>query len=295
MAPPRPAKELYAELAAGTNPLIPTKNLWKGAAEVIQKEKVLQPHLQNKDMLGLSEDLLKLARQNGGKIPIEQLYAHQERIGLLLRQAQADNWPKVESLKRLYGATFADIDAAVAAGVPEAATLKAASQAARKEFATADLAELFLPGKGINTVQNDLVQVNASRLLDTFNRKVQTDRLFRESFAPEELQSVRQLLQDLTKLPKVPTASSTAMRASFDIGRGGLVYGGVHALTGDPTTAFLAAGAAYYAPKIVAKALMSDTGRALLRQVMAPGTPLGPQELATLATLGQQAVSQPTP
>jgi hypothetical protein len=293
LQPATSSAELYADVAKGANPTIPSANLWLRSGELVSRERALNPSLQNKEILRVAQDFQELARHYKGQIPLDQLYANQQRLGLLVKQASAENWPQEQGLRRLYGSILSDIDAAAAGGTPEARTLRQATQAARKEFATDTLDTMFQPGKGINTRPDGLVQINAGKLLDTFNRKVATDELFAGSFTAGELNEIRDTLHGLTKLPRIPPPRGAMYGSGAAFGRSGLAYGATQYLTGDPTTAAMVAGLAGAAPQIIGRAIMTAPGRAMLRSFMNAGQMIGPGELAALRSLvaGDQAPS----
>lgn len=296
LAPARPSAELYQELAQGTNPAIPVQTLVTRAQELAQRELRLQPSLRNPAILRTAQDLQALARQHPSGVPLDLLYEHQQRLGLLLKEANRQVWPQAQGLRRLYGGIHDDIDQAAASGIPEAATLRQATQAARKEFAQEDLAAMFQTGSaGITTRPDGLVQINGGRLLDRFNKRVREDDVFARSFTPDELTEVQGMLKDMVRLPRIPPARGATYGAGATLGRSGLAFGVTQAITGDPAAAAVVGGLVGAAPSIIARAVMSSPGRALLREYIRAQQPLGVAELTALSTAIRSSVERTPP
>lgn len=286
MAPPTPSAQLYAQAAQG-NPAIPTTGLTQATQRLIAQETALQPSLRSRPLLRVATDVQALLQQHGGNVPLNTLRDHQQRLGLLLQQANRENWPQAAGLRRLYGAFHDAYDQAAAQGIPQADLLRQATQAARREFAVDDLAELFQAGRpGLITRPDGLVQIHGGRLLDAFNRRMAADDTLARSFTAGELNEMRQFLHELTRLPRIPPPRGQLFGSGAAIGRGSFAGGVTQALTNDPqlasTVGMLAAGA----PHIISQALMTEPGRAMLRRLLRAHPALGPAELAALAQAG---------
>src|SRR4030095_1699763 len=218
----------YAQLRAGTNPTLSATTLLNRAQDVVSREMALQPSMRSGNVLRVARDLQDLVVRYGGNVPLDQLYAHQQRVGLLIRQATTENWPNISGLRQMYSGIHADIDRAVASGIPEAATLRQATQAARREFVQRDLETMFAPDRGLVRRSDGLVQVKGRQLLGDFERTLRTDDVFRNSFTPAEQTEIRELLLGMSRLPVVPPARGIMRGSGVIAGRsvaaGGITY-----------------------------------------------------------------------
>jgi hypothetical protein len=292
-APPRPSADVYGELATGANPAISATTLQSRAQDVISREMALQPSMRSPQVLKVAQDLNDLVTRYRGDVPLDQLYAHQQRIGLLLEKASAENWPNVSALKRMYGGVYTDIDNAVAAGVPEAATLREATQAARREFVEKDLQAMFAPDRALLQRSDGAVQVKGRQLLGDFERRLRTDEVFQKSFTPAERSDIQGVLSEMAKLPPLPPARGAQYGSGRVLARSGLATGITQWLTGDPGAAAVVGGLTAGVPAIISRALMTQPGRDLLRQMMQAGYVIGPGELALIRSVAQESGRNP--
>jgi hypothetical protein len=297
---PTASRDLYEAVAKGTNPLISPTAVANMAQELLQAEHKLAPALRNKRMVKTAEDLLQLTQAGGGKIPLDQLYAHQKRVGELTRSATRDGKPSEASWKRLYGAFHDDLAAASQASTPEAQTLRQAIAVSRKEHAIAELEDLFTPGKpGISPRQGyETLTLNAPVLTRRFETKLARDKVFRESFTADELREVRDLLTQAQRL-KAPTPGRGATFGSGGAVTRGAVAAVVSAVMGaDPQTMTIVSGTAAAAPTLLSWGFTTKIGRAIMRQALQAGHSVeSPVHLSALATALRAATSatQTTP
>lgn len=290
LTPAVPSADLYKQLAQ-VNPPIRPNALWATSSKILQAENRLQPSLQNPTLRNVAEDLHALALQHGGNIPLQDLRAHQQRLGELLQAARRAGGPELGAYKQLYKAFYDDFERAAARGVPGADLVKQANAAARQEFAKEEVAELFLPGKGINTRPDGLIQINGGRLSDAFERKLKTDELFAGSFTKDQLTEIRDIFKQAMKVPRIPPPKGQSYGSAMAVGRGGLVSGLTLAVTGDPILATIAGGAAAGAPHYLGQALMTDAGRAWLKRQLAERGAIDPATLGAVTSGVRQMVT----
>jgi hypothetical protein len=109
--------------------------------------------------------------------------------------------------KQLYG-LYADV---LEASPIANELLRNANATFRKEMALQDVQEWLRPGHGVVRVDNQGRQtINVGALLTRFEKQVGDDALFRGSFAPDELQALRQDLGRLAGTPTMPRGSMPA-------------------------------------------------------------------------------------
>jgi hypothetical protein len=293
-APEQPSSVFYGQLAADTNPRIRATNLATEASAVLREQLAKKPSFRNTTLMAHAQDLIDVYRGHQGQIPIGELHVYQKDIGLLQRQAERAAAPELGSLKRLYRGIAEDMDAAAAQGTPEARALLQANQARRREYAQADLAEMFTPGApGMTTRPDGLVQVHGGKLTDRFNKKLTDDPVFAKSFTPQERTEILDLLHSMQKIPRIPAPKGVAIGSGLAAARGGFVYGVSELLLKDKAMATALGALALAAPHILSQATMSAPGRFLIRQYISAGQVIGPAELAALRSVVEQHQKAP--
>lgn len=224
--------------------------------------------------------------------------------------------------KQLYGALQESLEAS-ADQLPATAAgrdlLRTANAAARREFAVQDLEQLVR--RAVTIGDDGLPRLAPGRLLTQLDRLAESDAMFRGSFTPAELTSMRADFARLAGTPKIPARapqapvpvipkdvgpapapvvparlaslrarppvepdypSPSGARILAEIGTG--LGGGV--LTGHPITGAVVGGAtasADYAYAVLSRALLTPRGRAILAAAHEPGGRISPTTLAALA------------
>lgn len=173
--------------------------------------------------------------------------------------------------KQLYGAYGDAIDAS-AKLLPETADAANLSQAARasfrKEMALQDVSEMLQPGKGVVRYVNGREAINVDALRTKIEHEIATNKLFRESWTPDELTQFREDLAGLSRTPKMPTGPPNVGEAppAPELMPGGMSYADERRLlpSTPPTTP---------PPEALPGGMSPAEGRRL-----APGTPPEPPE-----------------
>jgi hypothetical protein len=138
--------------------------------------------------------------------------------------------------------------------------------------------------------------VQGKRILNQFDQKVASDRLFRESFTEAERQEIRETLQHVERLTaRVPTDQGTLGKAVQWVGRAAGIGSIAH---GDPITGLTVEAASELAPYLIAAALRTSAGRAAVRTAFAQGggrlTPAGLTLINQAVREGVSSATEPT-
>ena len=282
LLPAIPAEQHYAALAL-QNPLITPKAVAAQATDIVNTEMALAPGLRNPRLLRVARDLQKLTRQD---VPMQDLYAHQQRVGELVRDFRARGGVGEGRIKQLYGAFHDDLDAAAAKGVPGAETLKDAIAASRKEHMAAEFDDLFQPGKsGITIDPEGRASLNGGRLSTAWKTKLRRDKVFRDTLSAQEKEEVEDIILTAQRLERLSTPRG-GQRGS---GRAAVGAAIGSALGGPAGAAF-----AVYAPEIIGKAMQTPTGRAMVKKALQDGGgALDTTAINALAALVRQQLAEP--
>jgi hypothetical protein len=296
MAPPTPSQQIYQGLATHGNPPIPSQPLRSTAEELLNAEMRLQPTARNPLVANMTRELVALSEQYGDEIPMDVLYAHQQRVGEMLKSATRQGGTEETALRRLYGSFHHSLEEGANQGVPGAQALREAIRASRQEHAVETLESMLQPGRGGPAVrQGDaLREVKGAQLVNKFDRLVAEDDVFRGSFTQEQLAEVRGLFEEAARLPKMPPGPGVQAGSRSTLGFSGLVGGLTTLVTGDPAVGGTAGMLAMPLPALLARGLMTDRGRQLLRSALASEAGITPAVLGALNAVVRQGRGGPT-
>ena len=295
LGPAVPSDQLFAQ-AAQHNPAIVPVSITKTARDLLAREQALPSSLQNREVQRVAGDMLTLSARPGASIPLQQLDAIRQRVGLLVRQANAENWPQATGLRATYRSIMDDLGTAAQQGVPGAQPLMQALGAHRQERAMEGLTDLWSPGKGLQLDAGDITHVYGKRIQNQFEKRLTDDQLFAGSFTPDELVDIRETLSDVARLTsRSPTDSGNW------VGQGikwlGSLAGLTEAVGGNVPSAVALTIAAEAAPALLATAMQSSIGRAALRLALAEGkgtlTAAGLRSVASVVMRNQMAGDTP--
>lgn len=292
VSPPTPSHQIYQGLATHGNPPIPSQPLRRTAEELLNAEMRLQPTARNTTVANMTRDLVALSEQYGDQIPMDVLYAHQQRVGEMLRSATRQGGTEETALRRLYGSFHRSLEEGATQGIPGAQALREGIRASRQEHAVETLEAMLQPGRGGPAArQGDaLREVKGAQLLNKFDRLVAEDDVFRGSFTPEQLAEVRGLFEEAARLPKMPPGAGVQAGSRSTLGFGGLVGGATTLLTGDPAVGGTAGMLAMPIPALIARGLMTEQGRLLLRTALASDAGMTPAVLGALNAVVRQGM-----
>jgi len=295
VSPPTPSQQIYQGLATHGNPPIPSQPLRSTAEELLNAEMRLQPTARNTTVANMTRELVDLSEQYGDHIPMDVLYAHQQRVGEMLRSASRQGGTEETALRRLYGSFHRSLEEGANQGVPGAKALQAAIRASRQEHAAQTLEGMLQPGRGGPAArQGDaLTEVKGAQLLKKFERLVAEDDVFRGSFTPDQLTEIRTLFREAAEVPKLPAPPGVAIGSGLALGRGGLAYA-LGSQLGGPEVGAVAGGLAAAAPGIMAKGLMTEQGRQVLRAALQSERGIDAAVLGALQAATRQTVLQDT-
>lgn len=286
-APPTTAQTLYRAVAQQGNPAIPAQQLRQTAQDVLAAEMRHGASLRNPTIVGVARDIDALAARYPNGIPMDRLYETMQRVGEMVGAARRSGGTETRALNRLYASFHEAIEHASQTNIPGAETLRQAIAASRQEHAVRRLGRLVGQGRGIEEQQaTGYTFVKGKKMLNEFDRLVADDDVFRGSFTHEQLQEMRSLFQEASRLPALPTPSGTPRGSGAAATRAAL-----GSLFGGPAGAAIAVSG----HEVIARAMMTAPGRAMLRAALEGRGGLTPQALAVLNTALREQLSAEKP
>jgi hypothetical protein len=283
LLPAIPSEQHYAAVAL-QNPLITPSAVAKTAATIVQEEMALAPGLRNPRLLRVARDLQTMAQQD---VPMQDLYAHQQRVGEMVRKFRSEGGMGEGRIKQLYGAFHEDLETAAGKGVPGAQQLKDAIAASRKEHVAAEFDELFKPGSnGVTLDPEGRISLNGGRMETAWKRTLRRDKVFRDTLTAEEKAEVEGIIRVAQRLERLTTprgGQRGSGRAAVGAAIGATIGGPVGAAVG------------VYGPELIAKGMQTKAGRALVRQALEETSRGGADTTAinALAALVRQQMNAP--
>lgn len=178
-----------------------------------------------------------------------------------------------------------------ALGAPKIAEIRASFETAAQEHVQERLAHMLRPGAAGLTIRADgLIQPHAGQLRKNFEQALQSDTAFAAGVPPDTRTEIRRVLSDIESLPKMPPVKGQHFGSGRGIIRGAIAAGASQALGTGPFGSALAVSAAIAAPDLLARAMMSPTGRSwLVKQLAKEGGALSPALLGVGNTVTRQA------
>lgn len=198
-------------------------------------------------------------------------------------------------LKFMYAAMRKDLEAAAAGGneaLPAVQALRAANHAARREFASTELSD-FIEGSvtnknvGSNISGTGLVskiagiaetgnkgvveEISGAKLLKLIN--ADKNKLFRDSLSTDELTAIRNVANELGKVPAINPRLGVKYGSGMLLG-GISAAGGAGYLAGGEGASKSSASTVAIAGPVIAAAMMTPTGRAALLAMHSRGANL---------------------
>jgi hypothetical protein len=286
LLPPVDSRTLYGQVAR-YNPAITPTAVARDAADILQAEMALQPSLRNGKLMRVANDLKKLTAS--GTVDMDTLYAHQQRVGELVREARSKGGVGEGRIKQLYAAFHEDLETAASKGIQGAEELKNAIAASRKEHIAAEFDELFKPGSnGVTIDPEGRISLNGGRMETAWKRTLRRDKVLRDTLTPEEkaeVEGIITLAQRLERLNVPRGGQRGSGRAAVGAAIGATIGGPAGAAVG------------VYGPELIAKAMQTQAGRALVRRALEETSTGGADTTAlnALAALVRQQMHAPEP
>lgn len=300
-APAQTAESLYA-IVRRQNPPIPIGRL-HGAVLKVKNELAapLSKAGEDSQLRTLVNDIEReIVTTPGQELPFERLWATQKRISDMIDATETKGGQAhgaLELLKKSINESFNQAAAVGNPALPAVAALRAANAANAREGVVKDLTKLFSEeGAGIG-IRSDIgtmgtggpqLEIRPNSLLKQIGKSD-----IKKFLPPGEYEALRRDLTEMGKeLPALGAMRGADAGSKLRIGRiagSGATGTLIGALTGaDPSTAALIGGSVgtligAWAPEIIAKAVVSPPGRALLRRLTQQGG--GRLTQAGLATL----------
>ena len=213
----------YGQLAADTNPRIRATNLATEASAVLREQLAKKPSFRNTTLMAHAQDLIDVYRGHRGQIPIGNCTSTRKILGSSSARRSGQRHQNSGRLNVSIGASLRIWTRPQPRAPRKPGALLQANQARRREYAQADLAEMFTPGApGMTTRPDGLVQVHGGKLTDRFNKKLTDDPVFAKSFTPQERTEILDLLHSMQKIPRIPAPKGVAIGSGLAAARGGL-------------------------------------------------------------------------
>lgn len=280
MLPVEPSARQFQQVFRSNPPPVPTADIANTARDVLRRELAGSPGLRDPDVLRVTRGLMQTHRRRGGQVPMEQFWHDMNRVGAKVREL---GWKRAggnPEMSRLY-AEMHDTLARMPNAGPE---LREAIAASRREHAVDQLRTLLGQGRGVQAVKGrTLSEVRGKRILDGFDRLIDDDRVFRETFQAGELGEIRELLTQANVLRDIPARGAAhnilSPRRSIPGALGGVIGGMVGGIPGAAIGATAGAGV----HDTLTNIMLSPLGRQLLRAQLAGGARLTPQTLGAIS------------
>lgn len=212
-----------------------------------------------------------------GEASFQAVRATLKRVGAKIDELSRTGGEGLGGMKKLYAALSDDLETAAAQGSMPAearAALKAANATFAKEKTADELAN-FITTQGLTTVKSGdqiITRPNPAKIADFIRENAE---LF-SKVPPAEMAEIKGTLAKLAKIPTPPPptgvqhGSGPMLRQA--LGGGALAGGATGYATGDPLTGLAVGqavtGIAALAPAIIARATMSNRGRAHLLKLL---------------------------
>jgi hypothetical protein len=271
------------------NPNVSMASTQGMANRLFQAERGLEvPALKFGDIEGIAQGLEAAVKRHGGDIPLAQLDNWRRRIGARINVAE--NSEEQRALKALYSSVMSDLETAAAqVGGAGAAALRQGITDQRRLFAAKDLESMISTATSKPRQVDELTTVDFGSLIKTLEHpRTQQQTLLADFLEqhPQEQKEVLDLLHDMNQrnVKLLPPAGSTYGSGGFwgRSGKGFLATKALNTLAGeeilDPATGGMIAGAG---SEVISRALMTPTGRAMLKQMYTETGTLNVTDLAT--------------
>ena len=216
---------------------------------------------------------------------------------------QLPDGPRRDTLRRVLRGFYQDLENAIEAGSAGAAALRTALNVSRLEFAADDFARLIERSIGRTQIGSDFQPFRINQMVDELDkvmrgRPSRDMRLFADAFQTPiqraEIEDIIETLREWNQVASaVPPPRGTNFGSGMNIAAGSLGFGGGTLATGDPVTG-AAIGALTPGLRILlTRGLMTQRGRAALRQFISQGVPVNIPEFAQLllSQTARQAVN----
>lgn len=253
----RPSSTIEEELATSGNPSLSIQNVGKAASELKSVEgKTFSPVLENANMAQLAKDVEKAAADPAG-VPFDRIRLNLQRLNLKIRETRAAGGEEYNAYRDLREALQQDLDVAAKSGIPEAKLLTEFNQSYKMEAARDELSNLITKATNFSTGG-----FNAGQILN----KLEKDPYFEKRFVGREgeLDDLKKTFKEIDAyMAKIPAKPGTPVGSS-QVNQGAIVG---HVVGGN-----IGAAIGATAPGIIASAMMTGPGRAMIRRLAAsPG------------------------
>lgn len=273
------ASDLYAIVDKIEGVTMPVTNLRATTSKLLSTEDLAARGFKLDKVGTVAGSLGEIAER--GEIPFRQWRENLKRAGDWVRDTRDAGGTEHGAAKATFKALMDDADAALAAGneaMPAVQALKAATAAAKREFAADEVSGLFNlkdPNAAVTEVLsgNDVViKVNGAQVLKKLRTSEELQRSLPKGEYEQLLADARQFVKGLPALPPATGANVGSSRkiaqilGSTGVGSGlGLIFGGpIGAAAGSSIGMTTAA----VMPAILGKLLTNEAGRKYLFSVL---------------------------
>lgn len=303
--PTQSSDELYALVRQG-NPHLAMPRLKARASALLDEEKLAEAGLE---LTGVAKTASSLGKRletpppgvNPGELPFDRAHLNLKRIGGKIRETRIEGGEEHGAWKALWKAGMDDLEAVAAAGAegaPAVRALKQANAAARREYVSEEIADIFTKG-GLTSrpdIGPDAFQVNFGRIADGLRKGKHADDI-KGVLTKDEFKMLEQAISDLAKVtPNLPPPRGQFAGSAIKLGQtaagGAAGYLAAPMLGMNPDTA-TAVGviAGTKGVDILTRLLMSEHGRKLLGHFLSQSGGVVTQKM--LSVLGLAAAQLP--
>ena len=292
---PQDLDSLRVSVRALDNMQVPLQN-FRGAALALQRRaERLAPTLRPQGAMRIVQQIDDLvANSQNQALPLRQVRDNLEEVGAeigRLRRATSDQSGLVrgatrtlQALRRVYASMLDALDN-LPGNAPE--SLQNYRRALRTDFATNDLERIIERGVQQRAVDG-MTTISARRIRDAWMNQ-RNSQFLQESFTVAQRAQIDEFMDEIVRLPAMPTPRGVAAGSVMAITRGGGTAGLVGGITGSPELGAAAGGAAFIAPRVISRAMMSEPGRRMLRRILADEGFISPQAISLLAAVSREA------
>ena len=265
-----PSSVLY-RLVDEFSPKIRAEKLAAAARTLEQQLTQASPGLRPGDVLGVIKGIQqKIAAAPGGELAFQDLRVELRRLGERIGTLERQGGEGLGAYKFLRKAIHEDFEAAAQRGSaarPAVRMLRDANRAASREFAQEDLGDIL---NKATTYKAGKAYLNPDQVLTVLERGTErkVDKIVK-SLDPGELDAIKRTLGDLARLYRARPAEGLAALPRRGLSAG--LLGAGFTMSGPVAGLGAAALPLVLAPgRVVAFALMTPTGRELLKRVVGP-------------------------
>ncbi len=295
-APPRPSKDIYAELAQ-TNPSLSLPEFNGIAKKLAAKEAELADFGLGNSSVGSAADKIGEATNYFKQVPFDVVQKVRSRIGARIGELRTKGGEALGEYKQLYKGISESLENAANNGVGAAfAKLKEANKAANREFSIGELQDIITKNIGKALEGQEFTSKNFAKTLNDVNAQALKDPLFEKGLGSVNLKTVRDNLTEFAKLKVLPPPKGVNVGSLLGMQRAG-AGAAIGEMVGGHTGAVIGSGIGVLTPPIVSRIVQSKAGTAALANILKRDGTVTPEHVAGIMAVirGEQALADGLP